>query len=116
MTVFSKISATGRAAIVAVLLGATTIAGAAPAQAQGVEFRFGIGGGGGGVYYDDYDDYECYSTREIRRDLRSRGYRDIEIRGSGRYVNVRARKDGYYYRIVYDACRGRIVERSRIRR
>lgn len=114
MTMISKISAKGRAALVAVVLGATALTGA-PVQAQGIEFGFSFGNGG--TYYGDrYEESRCYSDRQIRRDLRDRGYRDIEIGGGGRYVNVRARKDGNYYRITYDACRGRIVDRSRIRR
>lgn len=102
----------GRAALVAVVLGATALTGAAPAQAQSFEFSFGTGGGG--VHYNDGYSNRCYGNRQIRRDLRARGYNDIDIRGGGRYVRVRASRNGNDYRITYDACRGRIVDRDRL--
>lgn len=110
----STIATKGRAALMALVIGGTAFT-AVPVQAQ--EFGFGFSFGNGGSYYDYYDDYRprCMSDRQIRWDLRDRGYRNIQIYGGGRYVELRARKGGYAYRITYDACRGRIVSRSRIR-
>lgn len=100
----------GRAALVAVVLGATALTGAAPVQAQTFEFSFGTGG----YHYNDGHRNRCYGNRQIRQDLRARGYRDIDIRGGGRYVRVRASRNGNDFRITYDACRGRIVDRDRV--
>jgi len=124
MTLLSKISGAGRALAVALVVGAGAMSAVAPVQAQG--FGIQVGPGGGGVYVnpgftpdrgrDRGPRCDFLSDREIERNLRDRGYRDISVRGRGPVVDVTARQDGRYYSITFDACRGRILERERIRR
>lgn len=110
-----------RAAAVAVALGGTVIA-AAPVQAQpSVEFRFG--GPGFGFHFDSDRRHgrdwgrHCMSNPQVRRDLRRDGYRNIRFFDRrGRIVQVTASLGRRHYEIAYDSCRGRIVDRDRIRR
>jgi hypothetical protein len=115
-----------RAAAVAVALGGTVIA-AAPVQAHSVqsgpsvEFRFG--GPGFGFHFDTdrrggrHWVRDCMTNREVRRDLRRDGYRNIRFFDRrGRIVEVTASLGRRHYEIAYDSCRGRIVDRDRIRR
>ena len=57
------------------------------------------------------------SDREVRRNLQRQGYRDIRfLDRRGRIVHVHAEMGRRDYRIAYDTCRGRIIDRDRIRR
>lgn len=109
-----------RAAAVALAIGGTAFT-AMPAQAQpSVEFRFG--GPGFGVEFGTDRrggswGRHCMSNPEVRRDLRRDGYRDIRfLDRRGRIVHVHAERGRRDYRIAYDTCRGRIIDRDRIRR
>jgi len=109
-----------KAAAVALTLAGTAVS-VAPAQAQDVDFNFrfggpgfsvGIGNGNGGYGPGKY----CMSDPQVRRDLRADGYRDIRFFDRrGRVVQVTAELGRRDYRIAYDTCRGRIVDRDRIR-
>ena len=109
-----------RAAAVAIALGGTVVT-AVPVQAQpSIEFRFG--GPGFGFHFDtdrrrgDWRRH-CMSNPQVRRDLRRDGYRNIRFFDRrGRIVHVTARLGRRHYVIAYDTCRGRIVDRDRIRR
>jgi len=121
MTRLSTVSRAGRALAVALVLGAGALGVAAPAQAQG--FGVQVGPNGGGIYVnpgrgpgDRGPRCDIMSDREIERFFRSREYRDISVRGRGPVVTVMARQDGWYYRIEFDTCRGRIIDRERVRR
>ena len=106
-----------RAAAVALVLGGTAFS-AMPAQAQpSVEFRFG--GPGFGFQFDTrrHGGRWCMENREVRRDLQRSGYRDIRFFDRrGRVISLYAERRGTAYRIVYDTCRGEIIDRDRIRR
>jgi hypothetical protein len=55
------------------------------------------------------------TNRQVRRDLRDRGYREIRfVDRRGRIVHVKAERRGRDFLIAYDSCRGRIVDRDRI--
>lgn len=97
-----------RSAVVAAVLGASALT-AAPAQAQpSFSFDFHIG-------RPHFPGFLCMSDPEVRRDLRRDGYRDIRFTDRrGRIVHVRAERGRREYRIAYDTCRGRIVDRDRI--
>ena len=114
-----------KAAAVALAMAGTALA-AAPVQAQSgpnVDFNFRFGGpgfsvgvGNGNRWRPNYPDRICMSDRQVRRDLRSDGYDDIRFFDRrGRIVQVTAELGRRDYRIAYDACRGRIVDRDRIR-
>jgi hypothetical protein len=81
------------------------------------EFDIRIGGPGFRFHVDDHDRRRCdlMSIRQVRRDLRDRGYRDIEfVDRRGRIVQAEAERRGREFLITYDRCRGRIVDRHRI--
>lgn len=112
-----------RAAAVALTLGGTAMV-AMPVQAQprpDVDFNFRFGGPGFSIGIGNErpgrPDRSCMSDREVRRDLRSDGYDDVRfIDRRGRIVQVLAEQGRRDYRITYDTCRGRIIDRERIRR
>jgi hypothetical protein len=120
----SQLTKIGRAAILAVVLGGSAFT-AMPAQAShmgghnggSIEFGFSFGGRGDRFEFDDHDRRRCdlMSIRQVRRDLRDRGYRDIEfVDRSGRIVHAEAERRNRDFLIAYDRCRGRIVDRDRI--
>ena len=102
-----------RAAVVSIALAGAVFT-ALPAQAQSVEFRFG--GPGFSVQLSDGDGRRhCLSDRQVRRDLRQDGYREIRFFDRrGRIVQLTAERRNRDYEIAYDTCRGRIVDRDRI--
>jgi hypothetical protein len=105
-------------AVVAALGGALAVV---PVQAQptpGVDFNFRFGGPGFsiGIGDDRRPGRMCMSESQVRRDLRRSGYDDIRFTDRrGPIMNLRAEFRGRDYRISYDSCRGRIVDRDRIR-
>ncbi len=115
MTLLSNLKHTGRAAIIAVALGASSLT-AAPALAQrgggdgpSVNFSIELNGGysqrRGGDFY-----LRCLTNRQIREELRDFGFRRIEIgRDLGRdRVEVFARYDGDEYSMRVNRCTGRV--------
>lgn len=125
-TIMSTLKASGRAAIVALTLGASVFT-AVPAMAQptpSFNFQFGIGSDGkpsvgfgvdSGRDYDDYD--RCLSNRQIIRGLRDEGYRDIEIVSELRRnrVGVVARYGRHYYSMRVNRCTGEVDRVQRLR-
>lgn len=114
-----------RAAVVALVLGASVFS-AAPAFAQSqpsFNFQFGIGGDGRpsfGVGVDSGRPIRpqvCYSDRQIVRALRDEGYRDVEIvRELPRNrVGVVAREGRAYYSMRVNRCTGEVDRIERIR-
>lgn len=117
-----SLTKTLRAAAVALALGGTVFtATALPAQAQrgpdvNFEFRFG-GGGWQWKFGNDRNWRHCLTDPQVRRDLRRDGYRNIRFFDRrGRIVQVTASLGRRDFRIAYDTCRERIVDRDRIRR
>jgi hypothetical protein len=113
MTVFKN---TLKAAAVALTLAGTAMS-VAPAQAQNVDFNFRFGGPGFsfGVGNGYRPGKYCMSDPQVRRDLRRAGYDEIRFFDRrGRVVQVRAELGRRDYRIAYDTCRGRIIDRDRI--
>jgi hypothetical protein len=104
-----------RAAAVALALGGTAFTGM-PVQAQDVDLNFRFGGPGFEFRFGDGRRH-CMTNREVRRELRARGYDDIRFRDRrGRVVVVFAERGRRDYRITFDTCRGRILDRDRLRR
>lgn len=71
-----------RTLVVAALIGGTTMMAAAPAQAQGFSFNFGINGGGSSFSYGIGSGgkkfkRECLRNREIRDGLEDAGFYDV---------------------------------------
>ncbi|MDP1729638.1 MAG: hypothetical protein Q8L54_00360, partial [Devosia sp.] len=114
----------GRAAVVALVLGAASVT-AMPAMAQSepsFNFRLGIGSGGGFDFgiesrSRDFDRLRfCLTNNQIRRGLRDYGFRDIEIvRDNRQRVEVIARYGRAWYRLRVSRCTGevRVIERLR---
>lgn len=108
-----KFRAASAALLALALLGA---AAPAPVQAQGFEFHFGIG---------DDDRFErrllrrpCLMTESgLRRSIRARGYTDVFLNvAHERRIEVRASKGSWVYLLEVNACTGRILDRTRLRR
>ena len=131
MTLLSTIKTTGRAAIIAVALGATALT-AAPAYAQrggggpSLNFELELGGGGGNFSIQggpnqrhgggrDFDLFGL-SNSQIREGLRDYGFRNVQIGRSlgNNRVRVSARYDGDWYTMRVNRCTGRVdrVERD----
>ena len=111
MSVFT-LPNTLRAAAVAVVLGGTAVT-AMPVQAgsPSIDFSFSIGG----RHHHGGRDY-CMRDRQVRGLLRARGYSHIRFFDRrGRVVQVTARRHGDRWSIAFDTCRGRIIDRDRIR-
>jgi hypothetical protein len=106
-----------RAGIVAAALGGSVVTAMPAAQAQSINLDFRFGGPGfnfnlGNGIRRGF----CMSPREVRRDLRRDGYDDIRFYDRrGRIVQLTAELGRRDFRIAYDTCRGRIVDRDRIR-
>lgn len=121
--ILSTLRKSGRAAVVALVLGAAAVtAMPAPAMAQSgpsFSFQLGIGGGGGGSLRFDSGDVDldfCLSNGQIRRGLRDYGFRNIDIvRANRNRVVVIARYGRAWYRLQVNRCTGdvRIIERLR---
>jgi hypothetical protein len=106
-----------RAGLLAVALGGTAIAGAAPAQAA-VGFQLNFGGPGPGpgpgvhlrFGMPNYFDF-CLTNSQIRRELRQNGYRNVDIiRENNRTDKVWAvgKKRGDWFLMRVDRCTGRV--------
>lgn len=123
---------TGRAAAIALVLGASAIT-AAPAMAQSGQpqfnFQLDLGSGGGAsmsmqapkgrVAVPDHNRYRyCLTDREIRRGLAQYGFRDARItREFGRNrVEVVARYGRDFYSMRVDRCTGEVNRVERMRR
>ena len=120
----------GRAAIVALTLGASTIAVIPAAQAQSFNFQFGVDGSGKpsvgfGVDSDGYGrpgrpirPQVCYSDREIIRGIRNEGYRDVQIvRELPRNrLGIIARDGRTWYSMRVNQCTGEVDRIERLRR
>jgi len=125
MTPFlSTFKKTGRAAVVALALGAAALT-AAPVQAQsGPSFNFNLDLGTGSMEFGprhggpgDFD--RCLTNRQIRRGLADYGFRDVDIRrelGRNR-VEAVGRYGRSWYSMRVNRCSGRVdrVERLRLR-
>ncbi|RUT32905.1 hypothetical protein EMQ25_07160 [Arsenicitalea aurantiaca] len=133
MSALSTLKTTGRAAVIALALGAASL-GATPASAQSFNFNLGVDSGGqpsfgfgvqsgergfhrpgrGGGRWERY----CLTNREIVRGLGSYGYRDADItRNLGRdRVEVVARYGRDWYQMRVDRCTGVVDRVERLRR
>jgi hypothetical protein len=82
-----------------------------------VEFDIRIGVPGAKFRFGDHDrDFRgCMTNRQVRRDLRDRGYREIRFTDRrGRIVHVKAERRNRDFLIAYNTCSGKIVDRDRI--
>jgi hypothetical protein len=121
MAVLNIPKALRAAALVFTLAGSSLVAAPVmaptPVQAQSLSFSFG--GEGFRFRFGDrfgsrFDRRFCMSDRAVRRDLRDRGYREIRFRDRrGRILVLTAERRGNDFLIIYDACRGRILDRRR---
>ena len=119
-SILSTVMKSGRAAIVAVTLGAAALT-AMPVQAQSFNFDFGVQGGGNNFSYR-FDDgrrmkRECLTNNEIRRGLRRSGFDDIRfVDRSGIRVKVVADYGRRTYAMTINRCSGRVSDIERLRR
>ena len=121
--VLSTLKKSGRAAVVALVLGAASMAVMpTPAMAQAPSFSFRLDLGGPrpdfrfGVEHDAFDLDFCLTNRQIVRGLRANGFRNIDIvRERGNRVEVIASYGKRWYRLQVNRCSGqvRIIERLR---
>lgn len=123
----NTLKSSGRAAIVALTLGASVFT-AVPAMAQptpSFNFQFGVGGDGKPSFGfgvnsgrpNRPDINVCLSDRQIVRGLRDEGYRDIDIiRELPRNrVGVVARYGKNYYSMRVNRCTGEVDRIQRLR-
>lgn len=119
-SILSRVMKSGRAAIVAVTLGAAAFT-AMPVQAQSFSFDFGIQGGGGSFSYG-FDNgrrfqRECLTNREIRRALQRAGWDDIRfVERRGVRVRIVADWGRRTYAFTLNRCTGRVSNVERLRR
>lgn len=130
-SMLTRFGKTGRAAVVALVLGATALT-AAPAMAQSgapsFNFQLDLGNGGGGMTMQapqgrvavperDWDRY-CLTDRQIRRGLANYGFRDARVtREFGRNrVEVIARYGRDFYSMRVNRCTGEVTRVERMRR
>jgi len=112
MTLTSVIQKSGRALLLAAVLGGSAIA-AAPAQAASPDVSFSFSFGNGGAQFGR----SCLSDREVRRSLRQRGLENIRfIDRRGRVVTVRAEQGRRDVRVTVDSCNGRVLDIDQIGR
>lgn len=136
-TTVSKLRIAGRAALLTLVLGASTAMATMPAQAQAeprFNFQLGVGPNGpngfsfgigtdnrrpGGPNWERPGRW-CMNDRDVRRAVQDYGFRDAEIRRNlGRYrVEVVARwnRGGGWYTMRVDRCTGEVDRVERIRR
>lgn len=121
-SLLTSFKTTGRAALVALTLGATALTATPPVQAQsGPSFSFRLELDGGSFRFG-IDDHErrrfCLTDRQIRRGLRAHGFTQVRfVAELGRNrVEVRARFGRWVYRMRVNRCTGRVDRVQRIRR
>lgn len=126
-TTLSTLRKSGRAALVALALGAVSLGGASftatPAMAQsgGLTFEFGIRGGGDNFSFGigkrgERFRRDCLTNNEIRRGLRREGFDDIRfLDRRGTRVTLRAEDRRFVYTLEVNRCTGavRILDRDR---
>jgi len=121
----SRVMKSGRAAIVALTLGATAFT-AMPAMAQSggkpsFNFEFGIQGGGDNFSYR-FDNgkrhkRECLTNNEVRRGLQRMGWDDIRfVDRRGVRVKVVAEWGRWTYAMDINKCTGRVTNIERLHR
>ncbi|RYE47920.1 MAG: hypothetical protein EOP24_08795 [Hyphomicrobiales bacterium] len=119
-SILSSVMKSGRAAIVAVTLGAAAFT-AMPVQAQSFNFDFGIQGGGSSFSYG-FDNgrrmkRDCLTNNEVRRGLRRAGFDDIRfVDRRGVRVKVVADYGRRTYAMTINRCTGRVSDIERLRR
>jgi len=122
--ILSTVMKSGRAAIVALTLGAATLT-AMPVQAQtgspSFNFEFGIRGGGDSFSYrfDNGRRFrgECLTNNELRRGLRRLGWEDVRfVDRRGVRVKVVADWGRRTYAMTINRCSGRVTDIERLRR
>lgn len=121
--VLSTLKKSGRAAVVALVLGAASMTVMpTPAMAQPgptFSFRLDLGGGGSSLKFrsGDFDRRFCLSNSQIVRGLRQEGFRNIDIvrERSRNRVEVVASFGKRWYLLLVGRCSGevRIIERLR---
>lgn len=119
-TMLNTVLKSGRAAIVALTLGAATVT-ALPVQAQSFSFSFGINGGGSDFAFGLRDGRkfkrECLTNNEIRRGLRRNGFEDIRfLDRRGVRVKVYAEFGRRAFILTINRCTGRVIDIDRVRR
>lgn len=120
----SRLSAVGRAAIVALTLGAATIT-AMPAQAApSFSIEFGVGDRADGPSFrndrhrNNRHNRSCLTNRQVERGLRHYGYRDAHVvknlnRSRVLVVAEKGRRD---YSMKVNKCTGTVYDVERLRR
>lgn len=122
--ILTRVIKSGRAAIVAVTLGAAALT-AMPVQAQSgspsFNFSFGIQGGGDNFSYrfDNGRKFkrECLTNTEVRRGLQRLGWHNIRF-VDRRGIRVKVVADWGYrtYAMTINKCTGRVSNIERLRR
>jgi len=129
-TMFATFKKSGRAALVALALGAAAVT-AMPAQAAEPSFNFqlGIGNNGGVSGFErnnngrrDFDRWKpinrCLTNSQVERGLSNYGFDDADVvRSLSRNrVLVVAEWNGRFYSMTVDKCSGEVYNVKRLRR
>jgi hypothetical protein len=122
--ILSRMKTTGRAALIALALGASAFT-AMPAQAQSgnpsFNFQFGIQGGGDSFSYR-FDNGrrhrgECLTNNEVRRGLQRMGWDNVRfVDRRGVRVKVVADWGRRTYAMTINKCTGRVTDIERLQR
>ncbi len=129
MPMLNTLKKSGRAALLALTLGAATVGTAAmptAVQAQEFNFRLGIGNDGSGMSFNFGNSNDrrhfrpitrCLTNNQVIRGLRHYGFRNAEIhRNFGRnVVAVIAEYRGRDYSMRVDRCTGEVYNVQRLR-
>jgi hypothetical protein len=107
---YSRLRTLTAAALAAVLIGS-----AMPAQAQSLQFHFGIGSDS---FFERRPLRLCLQTdSQLRRAIRQQGYHDIFLNVANNHrIQVRATRGDWVYLLLVNSCTGRILDRERLRR
>jgi hypothetical protein len=130
MTMLTTLKSTGRAALVAVALGATAFT-AVPAQAAPQNsFSLQLNGGNGNSvqfgnnqgsvtlrFGNDFANY-CLTNKQIRNALEDYGFRKVQIvkKINDRKVVVVARYSGVWYEMRVDRCSGKVDKVKKLKK
>ncbi|MEO6394702.1 MAG: hypothetical protein ABIO40_02190 [Devosia sp.] len=119
MNMLNTIRTTGRAALVAVALGATAFT-TMPAQAA-PQSSFSLSLNGGGMQFNnggnitlqfgngDFFNY-CLTNNQIEKQLRAKGFKSVEVvkKLNNRKVLAIGRYNGVWYEMRVDRCTGKV--------
>ena len=118
MTMLNTLKSTGRAALVAVALGATAFTAMPVQAAPQSSFSLQLNGGNGMQFgNDDFFNY-CLTNKQIRYALQDYGFTKVQIvkKINDRKVVVVASYHGVWYEMRVDRCTGKVDKVKKLKK